>query len=135
MRHVLAQEAAAKSATPVGLGEDQGDGDADRPSSRGSTEPLHSLMHRFEGLCKNPLRHPRVRMRLLLATVFPLCYGTCMGYRSPAGHEFRETLRDRHGKTTAVCGFFCASAQAWRPSRLSLISGGSCHGAGYREVV
>jgi cold shock protein len=42
-----------------------------------------------------------------------------MVFQSPAVHELRETSRDRHGETKAVCGFFMRPAHAWRHSRTS----------------
>jgi cold shock protein len=59
-----------------------------------------------EGRATHRIGYPRVRMRLSLATALPLCYDTSMVYPSPAVQDRRETSRDRHGETKAVCGFF-----------------------------
>jgi hypothetical protein len=55
---------------------------------------------------------PRLRLRRASARVL------AMSFQSPAGHDGRETSKDRHGEMTAVCGFFmrlraCVAASSY----------------------
>jgi hypothetical protein len=57
-------------------------------------------------------RHPRLRLRRASGMV------VVMFVQSPAGHDGRETSKDRHGEMTAVCGFFmrlraCVAASSY----------------------